>query len=150
MAQRVIDACGGDVEGKRIGILGVAFKPNTDDVRDAPSLQIIPYLQDEGASVAAYDPAAMEEAQKHLEDVEWCNDSYEVAKGADALVIITEWNEFRALAISKLAELMKTKRMIDMRNIYNPEDMCERGFHYVSVGRPEVRPEETESLKKAS
>ncbi len=150
MAQRVIDACGGDVEGKRIAILGVAFKPNTDDVRDAPSLQIIPYLQDEGAKIAAYDPAAMEAAQKHLEDVEWCNDSYEAAKDADALVIITEWNEFRALAISKLAEVMKTKRMIDMRNIYNPEDMQERGFHYISIGRPEVRSDRVEDLKKAS
>ncbi len=150
MAQRVIDACNGDVTGKRIAVLGVAFKPNTDDVREAPSLQIIPYLQDEGAKIAAYDPAAMEEAQEHLEDVEWCENSYEAAQDADALVIITEWNEFRALSLSRLAEAMKTKRMIDMRNIYNPEDMRERGFHYVSIGRPEVRADQAESLKKVS
>jgi len=150
MAQRVIDACGGDVEGKRIAILGLSFKPNTDDMRDAPSLQIIPFLQDEGAKIAAFDPVAMAEAKKCLEDIEWCEDSYEAAKDADALVIITEWNEFRALSLSRLAETMKTKCMVDMRNIYKPGDMREAGFHYVSIGRPEVRPENTQALKKVS
>lgn len=136
MADRVIKACGGDVKGKRIGVLGLSFKPETDDMRDAPSLQIIPILQEEGAQVAAYDPVAMEEAKKCLSDIEWCEDSYEVATGADVLVIITEWNEFRALSIPRLSEIMKSKTLVDMRNIYNPDDMRERGFHYVSVGRP--------------
>ena len=140
MAQRVIEACGGDIKGKRIGILGVAFKPNTDDVREAPSLVIIPLLQDEGAKIAAYDPAAMEEAEKHLEDVEWCKDAYEVAEGADALVILTEWNEFRALNLDRIEEIMNEKRLIDLRNVYKSPEMEERGFHYVSIGRKEVRP----------
>ncbi len=150
MAQRVIDACDGDVKGKRIAILGLSFKPNTDDMRDSPSLQIIPYLQDEGAEIAAYDPVAMDEAKKHLENIEWCENSYDAAKNADALVIITEWNEFRALSISRLSELMKTKCMIDLRNIYNPDELRERGFLYVSVGRPAVRPEESPELKQVS
>ncbi|MCB9982596.1 MAG: UDP-glucose/GDP-mannose dehydrogenase family protein [Rhodospirillales bacterium] len=155
MAQRVIEACGRDVKGKRIAVLGLSFKPNTDDMREAPSLQIIPYLQDEGAHIAAFDPVAMDEAKKHLENVEWCKDSYEAATGADALVIITEWNEFRALALPRLGEIMKDKRMIDMRNIYKPEEMRECGFHYVSIGRPEVLPGgeaqlKEEKLKKVS
>ncbi|MCB1721090.1 MAG: UDP-glucose/GDP-mannose dehydrogenase family protein [Alphaproteobacteria bacterium] len=149
MAQRVIEACGGDVQGKRIAILGVSFKPNTDDMRDAPSLQIIPYLQDEGAHVAAFDPVAMDEAKKHLSNVEWCKDAYIAATNADALVIVTEWNEFRALALGRLAEIMKEKRMIDLRNIYKPEDMRQRGFHYVSIGRPAVKPKDAAPLKKA-
>lgn len=150
MAQRVIEACGGDVKGKRVGILGVSFKPNTDDMREAPALQIIPMLQGQGAKIAAYDPAAMEEAQQFLENVEWCNDSYEAAKDADILVIITEWNEFRGLSLTRLSEVMKAKRMVDMRNIYNLEDMRERGFHYVSVGRPAIHPENETELRKAS
>jgi len=150
MALRIIEACGGDVKGKRIGVLGVAFKPNTDDVRDAPSLQIIPLLQEEGASVAAYDPAAMEEAKQHLENVGWCSEPYEVAKDADVLVIITEWNEFRALSLKKLGALMKTKILVDLRNIYKPEDMKEQGFHYISIGRSEVVPGEKAALKAVS
>ncbi len=150
MAERVIDACGGDVKGKRIGILGLSFKPNTDDMREAPSLQIIPILQDDGAHIAAFDPIAMTEAKKELKEIEWCEDSYEVAKGADALVIITEWNEFRALSLSKLAEIMKTKCLVDLRNIYKPEEMIEHDFHYVSIGRKEVLPGEGKAvLKKA-
>ena len=140
MAQRIIEACGGEVEGKRIGILGVSFKPNTDDVREAPSLTIIPLLQDEGANIAAFDPAAMEEAAQHLDDVEWCKNAYEVAEGADALVILTEWNEFRALDLERIEERMKSKCLIDLRNIYKIPEMEDRGFHYVSVGRKEVRP----------
>lgn len=150
MAMRVIEACGGDVEGKRIAVLGLSFKPNTDDMREAPSLEIIPILQDEGAKIAVFDPVAMEEAKKHFEGLEWCADSYEAAKDADALVIITEWNEFRALSLSRIGESMKEKRMIDMRNIYKPEDMRERGFHYVSIGRPEIKPDSAAMLKKAS
>lgn len=150
MARRVIDAFDGDIRDKRIAVLGLSFKPETDDMREAPSLQIIPLLQDAGAHIAAYDPIAMDEAKKHLENIEWCADSYEAAQDADALVIITEWNEFRSLAISKLADIMKEKRMIDMRNIYDPEEMRTRGFHYVPVGKSEILPENEQALKKAS
>lgn len=150
MAQRIIAACGGDIKGKRIGILGVSFKPNTDDVRDAPSLVIIPILQKLGASVAAHDPAAREQAEKQLADIDWKDDPYDVAKEADALVILTEWNEFRALNLDKLESLLKEKRIVDLRNIYKPKDLQKRGFHYVSVGRPEIRPEDSLELKKAS
>lgn len=150
MADRVIEACGGDVEGLRIGVLGVSFKPNTDDVREAPSLVIIPLLQEEGAEVAAFDPAAMKEAAKHLEDVEWCKDAYEVAKDADVLVILTEWNEFRALDLERVAKAMKARRLVDLRNIYKTKEMEERGFHYISVGRKEIRPNEVVRLKEAS
>lgn len=138
MAARVIEACNGDVKGKRIAVLGVSFKPNTDDVRAAPSLVIIPILQDAGAKVAAYDPAAMEEAAKHLNDVEWCDGEYEAIQDADALVIITEWNEFRGLNLTRISEIMKSKKVIDLRNIYKPEQMIARGFDYISVGRPAV------------
>lgn len=151
MAEKVIEACGGDVEGKRIAVLGLSFKPNTDDMRDAPSLQIVPFLQDEGAHIAAYDPVAMSEAKKHLEDVEWCDDAYEAAKEADALVIITEWNEFRALALSRLKDIMKDTVMIDLRNIYKPDEMRAQGFRYISIGRPEVAPQQEKTpLKQAS
>ncbi len=150
MAQRIIKACGGDVKGKRIGVLGIAFKPNTDDVRDAPSLVIIPILQKLGAEIAAHDPAAREQAEKHLSNIDWKDDPYDVAKDADALVILTEWNEFRALNLDKLETLLKEKRIVDLRNIYKPKDLQKRGFHYVSVGRPEIRPDETMEMKKAS
>jgi len=150
MANRIIEACGGDVEGMKIAVLGVSFKPNTDDVREAPSLVIIPLLQEEGAKVAAYDPAAMEEAAHHLEDVQWCKDSYEAAQDADALVILTEWNEFRGLNLDRLQEIMKAKRLIDLRNIYKVPEMKARGFHYVSVGRPDVLPEHGADLKTVS
>ncbi len=150
MAQRIIEACDGDIKGKRIGILGVSFKPNTDDVREAPSLVIIPALQNAGAKVAAYDPVATEQAAKHLDNVEWCEDPYQVAEGADALVIITEWNEFRALNLDRLAVTMKTRRLLDLRNIYKPEEAAEYGFRYISIGRPDVMPEEGAELKRAS
>lgn len=145
MADRVIAACGGSVAGKRIGILGVAFKPNTDDVREAPALTIIPLLQEAGAKIAAFDPAAMETAAAHLENVAWQKDPYAVAKDADALVIVTEWNEFRALDLERLGEAMKTRRLVDLRNIYKLPDMEKSGFHYISIGRPEILPQEEES-----
>lgn len=150
MAQRVIAACGGSVQGMRIGILGVAFKPNTDDVRDAPSLVIIPELQKAGAIISAHDPEAQEEADKHLKDVNWESDPYDVAKNADVLVIVTEWNEYRALGMRRIADSMKVKRLIDMRNIYKPDIMRDLGFHYVSIGRPEVLPEGVQPMRKAS
>ena len=139
MAQKIIDAFGGDVNGKRIGILGTAFKPNTDDVRESPSLVIIPILQEAGADISAYDPAAIEQTKKHITAVDWKKDPYAVADKADALVIITEWNEFRALDLRKISEILKEKRLIDLRNIYKPAEMEALGFHYVSIGRPEVK-----------
>jgi UDPglucose 6-dehydrogenase len=135
MASRVIALCGGSVRNRTIGILGVAFKPNTDDMRDAPSLAIIPALQDAGAKVRAYDPAAMQEASALLPGVEWCNDAYEVAKDSDAIVLITEWNEFRALDLDRLGESMKCRRMVDLRNVYPAEDVRAAGFQYASIGR---------------
>ncbi|MCB9989782.1 MAG: UDP-glucose/GDP-mannose dehydrogenase family protein [Rhodospirillales bacterium] len=150
MADKVIAACGGDVRGKKIGILGVAFKPNTDDMRDSPSLTIIPILQQEGAVIAAYDPEAMPEAKKLLSDVDWQSGPYDVAKDADVLVIITEWNEFRALDLERLGTLMKEKRLIDLRNIYKTTDMEGTGFHYVSIGRPEVGGAGQEILREVS
>ncbi|MFP4097460.1 MAG: UDP-glucose dehydrogenase family protein [Alphaproteobacteria bacterium] len=138
MADKIIEAAGGNVRGKKIGILGVAFKPNTDDMRDAPSLTIIPTLQQAGAQIAAYDPEAMQEAQKLLDDVTWCKDAYEVSHGADILAIITEWNQFRALDLSELLKNMKGSLLVDMRNIYKAADMQGKGFEYISIGRQNV------------
>lgn len=139
MAQKVIEACGGSVKGLKIGVLGIAFKPNTDDVRDAPSLVIVPILQQLGAKISAHDPIAMEQAQKVLKDVDWQDDPYAVVKDADALVIITEWNEYRALDLKRIAESMKQRLIVDLRNIYKTGEMESHGFHYVSIGRPEIR-----------
>ena len=150
MAERIIQACGGDVNGKRIGILGVAFKPETDDVREAPALVIIPILQQAGAIVAAYDPIAMEQAQKQLQDVVWCQDAYEVAEGCDAIAIVTEWNQFRALDLERLGASMKQRRLLDLRNIYKAEELEGTGFHYSSVGRPDVVPATQEKLRSVS
>ncbi|HYE49241.1 MAG TPA: UDP-glucose/GDP-mannose dehydrogenase family protein [Azospirillaceae bacterium] len=138
MAGRIVNACGGDVSGKRIAVLGVTFKPNTDDMRDAPSLDIVPALIAAGAEVRAYDPAGMHEAEKLLPDVTWCQDAYEALTGADAVAILTEWNEFRALDLRRVRELMKSPVMVDLRNIYNPEDMEMAGFEYASIGRPSM------------
>ena len=136
MADKVIRHCGGSVAGKTVAVLGLTFKPNTDDMREAPSLDIIPALQAAGAAIKAYDPAGLEEAKKLLNDIAWCDGPYEAMEGADALVIITEWNAFRALDLARIKEVMRTPVMVDLRNIYNPEDMAEAGFHYTSVGRP--------------
>ncbi len=136
MASRVLAACGGSVRGKTVGVLGVAFKPNTDDMRDAPSLAIVPALQDAGATVRAYDPAAMHEAKALLPGVEWCADAYDVAIGADVLVIITEWNEFRALDLDRIGASMTQKVLVDLRNVYRAEDVRGQGFAYTSIGRP--------------
>ena len=135
MAQRVITAMGGDVSGKTIAILGLAFKPNTDDMRDAPSLDIIPALQAAGATVRAFDPESMEESEKHFTDVTFCDGPYHAVEGADAMVIITEWDQFRALDLERVKELLKSDIVVDLRNIYSPEDMTRRGFEYTSVGR---------------
>ena len=136
MASRVIAACGGSVRGKTVGVLGVAFKPNTDDMRDAPSLAIVPALQDAGATVRASDPAAMHEAGPLLPGVQWCTDAYDAAVGADVLVIITEWNEFRALDLDRVGASMTQKVLVDLRNVYRAEDVRTQGFRYTSIGRP--------------
>ncbi|MEI6740348.1 MAG: UDP-glucose/GDP-mannose dehydrogenase family protein [Gemmatimonadaceae bacterium] len=135
MASRVMQACGGSVRGKTVAVLGVAFKPNTDDMRDAPSLAIVPALQDAGATIRAFDPAAMHEAEGLLPGVTWCSDAYDAATGADVAVLITEWNEFRALDLDRFGALMRTRAMVDLRNVYRPDDVRAAGFTYSSIGR---------------
>nr|WP_293613279.1 UDP-glucose/GDP-mannose dehydrogenase family protein [Ponticaulis sp.] len=135
MATKIIDAMGGDVSGKTIGMLGLAFKPNTDDMRDAPSLDIIPALQAAGAKVRAYDPESMKEASHMLEDVVFCDGPYHAIEGADAMVIVTEWDQFRALDLDRAKTMLNENIVVDLRNIYAPADMAKRGFKYVSVGR---------------
>ena len=125
----------GDLKGRRIAILGLAFKPETDDMREAPSLEIIRGLTAEGASVCAYDPVAISEARKVLPEVEYAEDEYSAVKGADALVFVTEWNQFRALDMARIRDLMKSPKIADLRNICDPADMRELGFTYVGVGR---------------
>jgi UDPglucose 6-dehydrogenase len=135
MASKIIEACGGDVSGKTIGILGLTFKPNTDDMRDSPSLDIVPALLAAGARIQAYDPEGMEEAKKELTGIEMVEGPYSVADNADALVILTEWDQFRALDFERLSRQMKQPVMVDLRNIYNPDDLRQNGFTYVSIGR---------------
>ncbi len=134
MARKVIKALDGDVKGKTVGILGLTFKPNTDDMRDAPSLSIIPALQDKGARIQAFDPEG-DEARQLLKGVDFKDDPYAVAAGADVLVIITEWDQFRALDLDRIKLLMNQPVLVDLRNIYKPADMLARGFAYASVGR---------------
>ena len=137
MAQKIVSACGGSVENKTIAILGLTFKPNTDDMREAPSLNIISGLLKAGASVRVFDPEGMEEAKKciKLDSVEWCVDAYEATSGADALTIVTEWNEFRALDFNRLKNIMKGRVMVDLRNIYDPDEVSAAGFEYTCIGR---------------
>lgn len=127
----------GSLSGKTLGVLGLAFKPNTDDMRFAPSIYIIQELQKEGAKIKAYDPEAMEKAKRIFNDVEFCKEPYEVSKDAYALLILTEWNEFKELDIKKIKSLLKSPIIIDGRNIYNPENLRNEGFTYISVGRKE-------------
>ena len=136
MAGRVLAACGGSVKGKTIAVLGVTFKPNTDDMRDAISLVIVPDLQGHGAAIRAFDPEGMKEAASLLDGVAWCENAYDATDGADALVIVTEWNEFRALDLGRIKSLMKAPVMVDLRNIYNPDEMAAAGFRYTCIGRP--------------
>ncbi len=138
MARKIIDACGGSVEGKTIAVLGLTFKPNTDDMRDSPSLDIIPILQEAGAKIRAYDPEGMEEAKQMLPRVDYCRSTYEPLEGADAVVILTEWNAFRALDLERVKKALKAPLMIDLRNIYDPSEMRSAGFAYYSVGRVPV------------
>ncbi len=138
MADRIVSFMGGDVKGKTVAVLGLTFKPNTDDMRDSPSLDIVPALQEAGATVRAFDPEGMDEARKMLKDVAYTDNAYEAMDGADSLVILTEWNEFRALDLARVKTLLKAPVMIDLRNIYSPEDMGAQGFRYMPVGRRAV------------
>jgi UDPglucose 6-dehydrogenase len=136
MAGKIIAACDGSVAGKTLAVLGLTFKPNTDDMRDAPSLRIVPALQAAGARIRAFDPAGMAEAAKHLSDLAWCDDAYDAIAGADALVVLTEWNEFRALDLQRIKALLRAPVVVDLRNIYDPQIMSTAGFIYCSIGRP--------------
>ena len=141
MAERIVEACGGSVSGKTVAILGLTFKPNTDDMREAPSLAIVPALQRAGARVRAFDPEGNDPAAAMLADVVWCASAYEAIDGADALALLTEWNEFRALDLDRVKSLMRRPLMVDLRNVYDPATMAAAGFEYSSIGRPGVEPE---------
>lgn len=134
MADKIIGAFG-DVVGKTIAVLGVTFKPNTDDMRDSPSLDIIPALQAAGAKVRAFDPEGMHEAGKLLPEVDWARNTYEAMTQADGVVILTEWNEFRALDFTRMKSLLKRPLLVDLRNIYTPREVADAGFEYHSIGR---------------
>jgi UDPglucose 6-dehydrogenase len=136
MADKVVAACGGSVAGKTIAVLGLTFKPNTDDMRDSPSLDIVPALVAAGAAVKAFDPEGMHEARKMLPDIAYCDDAVSTLKGADCLVLVTEWNEFRALGTDRLKGLLKAPVVVDLRNVWDPAEMRAAGFTYVSIGRP--------------
>jgi UDPglucose 6-dehydrogenase len=138
MVRKITDAMGGSVAGKTIAVLGVTFKPNTDDMRDAPSLVVLPSLKGEGAVIRAYDPEGKKEAEKLLPEVVWAQDPYDAVEGADAIVVLTEWNEFRGLDLDRVRELVRQPKIIDLRNIFNPAEVAQRGFAYTSIGRPSV------------
>lgn len=125
----------GDLSGKKIAVLGLSFKPETDDMRESPAIDIIKELQNRGATVKAFDPVAMEEAKHSLPDIEFATDEFDAIEGADVLVFLTEWNQFRALDMEKVKRLLKSPKIADLRNIYEPSDMRELGFEYVGVGR---------------
>lgn len=135
MADKIISACGGSVAGKTLAVLGLTFKPNTDDMRDSPSLSILPRLSAAGAAIRAFDPEGIDEAKKLLPNLVYCADAYETMDGADALVLLTEWNAFRGLDLDRVQSLLATPLVIDLRNIYQPEEMVAAGLSYVSIGR---------------
>lgn len=151
MAGRVLDACGGTVEGRRVAVLGVSFKPNTDDMREAPSIDIVSALREAGADIAVYDPAASREARKldAFAGVTWCDSSYGAIDGADALVIVTEWDEFRALDLDEVRNRLGSGVIVDLRNIYTLEEMAASGLSYHSVGRPATVPGAPERSRPA-
>jgi UDPglucose 6-dehydrogenase len=140
LARRVIDYFGGSLAGKTIGVLGVAFKQQTDDMREAPALTIIPALQAAGARIQAFDPAAMNNAKPMLPGVLWMHDMYDPATQADAIVVLTEWNEFRGLDLDRLAAAMNAPVMFDFRNLYKLDEVDDTPFTYLSLGRPMVKP----------
>ncbi len=135
MIPKIQKLVGGDLNGRQIGVLGLSFKPETDDMRESPATDIIRDLQKLGAKIKAFDPVAMDEAKHCLPDIEYAADEYEAIKGADVLVFLTEWNQFRALDMKKVKQLLKSPKIADLRNIYEPSDMRELGFEYVGVGR---------------
>jgi UDPglucose 6-dehydrogenase len=136
MADRIAAACGGDLEGRTLAVLGLTFKPNTDDMRDSPALSILPALHEAGARIRAFDPEGMAEAKKLMPELDYCSDAYATMEGADALVLITEWNEFRALDLARVKTLLRRPLVIDLRNVYPPEEMTAAGVVYHSIGRP--------------
>ncbi len=140
MAEKLMAACGGSVAGKTVAVLGLTFKPNTDDMRESPSLDIVRALLEAGAAVRAFDPEGMAEAKRLLQGIVWCAGAYEAITGADALAIVTEWNEFRALDLARVKSLLRDPVVVDYRNIYNPEEMATAGFRYSCVGRPRGAP----------
>ncbi|MGE3712063.1 MAG: UDP-glucose/GDP-mannose dehydrogenase family protein, partial [Hyphomicrobiaceae bacterium] len=135
MGRKVIAACDGSVRGKTIAVLGLTFKPNTDDMREAPSLAIIQSLQDAGARCRVYDPEGMQNSRELLSDVDYAEDAYSCLDGADAMVLVTEWDMLRALEIGEIKRRLKTPIVIDLRNVYRPDEMKQHGVKYVSVGR---------------
>jgi UDPglucose 6-dehydrogenase len=135
MVEKIVEALGGDAQGKTVGVLGLSFKPETDDMRDAPSIDIIQGLLERGAAVRAFDPEAMPVAKTLLPDITLCEDAYDVCEGADALVIITEWNLFRMLDLERVKALLRSPSIVDLRNVYKPEPVRAAGFRYVGVGR---------------
>jgi UDPglucose 6-dehydrogenase len=139
MVEKIGGALGG-LKGKTVAMLGLSFKPNTNDLRESPAVAIAEKLMAEGCAVRVYDPAALEEGMKMLPKLTPCSDPYETARGADALVLLTEWNEFRNLDLKKLKSSLREPRFIDLRNVYEPERMVAAGFHYHSIGRPDRRP----------
>jgi UDPglucose 6-dehydrogenase len=142
MVEKISETLGG-LKGVTIGMLGLSFKPNTNDLREAPALAIAQELMDQGATVRAFDPAALEESSRMLPGLVPCRDAYETATGTDALVLMTEWNEFRNLNFDKLKKLMRRTILIDLRNVYESSRVTEFGFRHVSVGRPTKDPDQT-------
>lgn len=136
MGRKVVAAMGGDIRGKTIAVLGLTFKPNTDDMRDSPAISVIQTLQDAGASVSGYDPEGMGNARLVIDNIAYAEDAYSAARGADALVIVTEWNQFRALDFARLKSVMKSPVLVDLRNIYRHDEVTKHGFAYTSIGRP--------------
>jgi UDPglucose 6-dehydrogenase len=137
MVERIVAALGGSVAGKTVAALGLTFKPNTDDMRDAPSLVILPELARRGAKVRAHDPIGVEEAKKLMPDLSYCDDAYDTIAGADVLVILTEWNSYRALDLKRIKTLMNAPNIVDLRNIYRPDEVAQLGYRYASLGRPQ-------------
>jgi UDPglucose 6-dehydrogenase len=149
MVTKIVEAAGGSVKGKIVAMLGLAFKPETDDMRDSPTIPIIKGLQKRGATVRAYDPQAVENCRSIFENLTYCEDAYTTAKGADVLVIATEWNEFRALNLERIKKDMRQAVIVDLRNVYDPKRVRALGFHYTSVGRAdEVQAKKTEVRKR--
>ncbi len=139
MVGRIVDACGGSLAGKTVAVLGIAFKPATDTVRESPALAILPELMKRGAAIRAFDPAGMENARPLLDGVAWCRDAYDAATGADALLVLTEWNQFRALDLDRLRALLRTPLLLDLRNIYDPAQAAAAGLRHVGLGLPPQR-----------